>query len=332
MNSPSPSDASARAESLAHQGAVGEAYRLLEGAIEAGDVDAALTLADWRMSGALIRRDLAEARRLYGLAFEQGCDDAAPVYIALLANGAGGSGRHWAQALDLLKTRAARDPVARDQRVLLEAMALAGEGNPQASYPGEALHDTARIERHSGFLSRAECEYICTIALPRLAPAIVVDPRTGQQRQDPIRTGWSAGFPFVFEDPVLHAINRRIAAATGTSYEQGEPLQVLSYEPGQEYRLHSDALPDGGNQRIATFLVALSAGYEGGATSFPRLGLELRGKPGDGLFFANTVADDQRDPAMWHAGLPVTKGRKLLLSKWIRRHPLDLAGPPGRPF
>ena len=35
---------------------------------------------------------------------------------------------------------------------------------------------------------------------------------------------------------------------------------------------------------------------------------------------------------MWHAGLPVTRGRKLMLSKWIRDKPLDLAGPPGRPF
>ena len=131
---------------------------------------------------------------------------------------------------------------------------------------------------------------------------------------------------------MLHAINRRIAHATATTYEQGEPAQVLSYRPGEEYKLHSDALPGGGNQRVATFLVTLSDDFSGGATSFPRLGLELRGKTGDGLYFVNTDSAGQPEHAMWHAGLPVTQGRKLLLSKWIREEPLDLAGPPGRPF
>ena len=128
------------------------------------------------------------------------------------------------------------------------------------------------------------------------------------------------------------AINRRIAAATGTRYEQGEPLQVLSYQSGQEYKLHSDALPGGDNQRVATFLVTLSDGFVGGATSFPRLSLELTGKPGDGLHFVNTDSAGRPEPAMWHAGMPVSQGRKLMLSKWIRERPLDLAGPPGRPF
>ena len=182
------------------------------------------------------------------------------------------------------------------------------------------------------FLTPDECRYLADLALPRLAPAVVFDPATGQQRLDPVRTAHSAGFPFVIENPVLHAINRRIAAATGTTCEQGEPLQVLSYQPGQEYKLHSDALPHGDNQRVATFLVTLSDGYTGGATSFPRLGLELKGKPGDGLFFVNTDRAGQPDPAMWHAGLPVSQGRKLMLSKWLREKPLDLSGPPGRPF
>ena len=73
-------------------------------------------------------------------------------------------------------------------------------------------------------------------------------------------------------------------------------------------------------------------GIKAGQPAFLRLGLELTGKPGDGLFFVNTDARGQPEPAMWHAGLPVTRGRKLMLSKWIRDKPLDLAGPPGRPF
>ncbi|MEO6716584.1 MAG: 2OG-Fe(II) oxygenase [Novosphingobium sp.] len=330
---PDPNNTAVRAETLAGQGRIEQAYRLLEAAVAKGDGLAALTLADWRMAGALIRRDLAEARRLYGLAAEFGTDEAEPVAIALLANGAGGSGRNWGEALAMLNRRAAHDPLARQQAALIGAMALDGEGNPRGETPErEIVHVAPRIERLPAFLTRDECRYLAELALPRLAPSVVFDPRTGEQRQDPVRTAHSTGFPFVVEDPVLHAINRRIAAATATQTEQGEPLQVLSYRPGQEYKLHSDALPGGDNQRVATFLVTLSEGFSGGATSFPRLGLELTGKPGDGLFFVNTDNTGQAESAMWHAGLPVSQGRKLMLSKWIREKPLDLSGPPGRPF
>ena len=321
------------AEMLASQGRVAEAYELLEHAIAASDATAALTLADWRMAGALIRRDLAEARRLYGLAAELGADEAEPVYIALLANGAGGSGRRWGEALESLTRRAAKDPLARRQAALIAEMALDGDGDPAGPPPQrEVIHQAPRIEPLPQFLTAAECSYIADLALPRLAPAVVFDPNTGQQRLDPVRNADAAGFPFVIEDPVLHAIGRRIAHAAGIQTEQGEPLQVLSYQRGQEYKLHSDALPHGDNQRVATFLVTLTDGYAGGATSFPRLGLELKGQPGDGLFFVNTDAARQPDAAMWHAGMPVTQGRKLMLSRWIRERPLDLSGPPGRPF
>ena len=319
-------DIAARAETLAQQGRIAEAFQLLTSAVAAGDGLAALTLADWRMAGALIRRDLGEARRLYGLAARHGMAEAAPIHIALLANGAGGSGRLWGEALARL---AAQDNTA---AALVAAMAIDGEGDPLVPAKREVVHNAPRIERLPGFLSADECRYLADIALPLLSPAVVVDPCSGRQMLDPVRTATSAGFPFVREDPVLHAINRRIAAATATTYEQGEPAQVLSYLPGQEYKLHSDALPSGDNQRIATFLVTLSEGFTGGATSFPRLGLELTGKAGDALFFANTDGHGRPDAAMWHAGLPVTQGRKLLLSKWIRAKPLDLAGPPGRPF
>ena len=326
------SNTSARAEALAGQGRVSEAFHLLESAIAAGDGMAALTLADWRMAGGLIRRDLGEARRLYGLAAALGCDEAAPIHIALLANGAGGSGRRWSEALALLGARVPGDPAAAMQIALLTAMALDEAGNPLNAAGRTTIHDNPRIERLPAFLSADECRYLTDLALPRLAPSVVVDPRTGQQLRDPVRTGLSAGFPFVSEDPVLHAINRRIAAASASSYEQGEPLQVLSYEAGQEYKLHSDALPGEGNQRVATVLVWLNDGYAGGATRFPRLELELSGRAGDAMVFGNIDAARAPHPDMWHAGLPVRDGRKLLLSKWIRAKPLDLSGPPGRPF
>jgi len=330
MPRPARSTVAAQAEALAQRGAVPEAYSLLEQAIAQGDGQAAATLAEWRLTGAYIRRDLAAARELYGKAAALGQDDAEARHLALLANGAGGGGRKWREALERLAAR--RKPPARRQHALLAAMALDAEGDPTSLPDAILLHPEPPIERVPAFLSTDECRYLIDRALPALQPAVVLHPQTGEPMRDPVRRARVAGFPFVLEDPAIHAINRRIAAATGTRYEQGEPLQVLSYDPGDEYKPHSDALPPGANQRIATFLVALNAGYEGGETAFPRLGLSWRGAVGEALHFRNVDAAGAPAAELWHAGTPVVRGRKFLLSKWLRAAPLDLSGPPGRPF
>lgn len=321
-----------RALTLAQAGSVFAAYEILTCAESANDGLAALALAEWRLAGNLIRRDLSEARRLFNRAFSLGIDHAELAYIALLANGAGGCGRDWAGALEQLTKRAKRDVLARHQVNLLVAMNLDEGGNPVASARRTSLCTSPIIECLPSFLTRTECDYLVQIAAPLLQPAVVVHPITGQMFRDRIRTARSAAFPLIREDPVVHAINRRIAAATCTNWEQGEPLQILWYESGEEYKLHSDALPPGQNQRTKTFLVALNADYCGGETSFPQLELNWRGKTGDGLNFANVDSSGNADLQAWHAGQPVQSGKKLLLSKWLREKPLDLAGPPGRPF
>ena len=283
------------------------------------------------MSGALIRRDIGAARKHYELAAELGLDAAAPVHIALLANGAGG-GRDWPRAIALLRKRAADDALAERQISLVDAMQLDDEGNPVTRCSFEALNDDPSIRTCDAFLSTDECRYLADQARLAAVPSVVIHPQTGAAVQDPVRRAKAAGFPFVREDPVIHAINRRIAAATGFAPDHGEPAQVLVYEPSDEYRLHSDALPFEANQRVATFLVTLSDDFVGGETAFPRLGIEWRGRRGDALEFRNVDGQGRPATSMWHEGRPVAQGRKVLLSKWIRAAPLDLSGPPGRPF
>lgn len=322
----------AQAMASAQRGDVVGAARLLEAAARDGEGEAALTLADWRMAGDPIRRDLALARQCYGRAAELGIAVAQPIHIALLANGAGGIGRRWQEALERLGQEARRDPAARAEHEIIAAMHLDPEGDPATLPPPATLNQAPLIRTFAGFLSPAECRYLTRLAGPHLQPSVVIDPQTGRMIQHPIRTADSAGFPFVSEGPALHAINRRIAAATGTDYAQGEPVQILSYAPGQQYRLHSDAIAGEANQRSVTLLVCLEDGFAGGETIFPRLGIAWRGKAGDAIAFANIDVDGRPDPLAWHAGNPVTSGRKVILSKWIRANPLDLSGPPGRPL
>lgn len=332
MPSNPPQAASDRAAALARHGDTQAAYRLLQQAIGDGDGLAAATLGNWRLAGDLIRRDLADARDLFGQAARLGVEDAWPAHTAMLANGAGGMARRWPEALALLRTRAPLDGLARRQIALIDDMALDAEGEPAIGFAAEPMHRSPQIFRIPRFLTGDECRYLVERAMPMLQPSVVVDPRSGALMRDPVRTARSAGFPFVLEDPALHAINRRIAAVTATTYAQGEPLQVLGYGRGEEYKLHGDVLPPGPNQRIMTVLVSLSAGFDGGETHFPGIDLRWKGETGEALVFANVDANGSENLLARHAGLPVTRGTKFLASKWIRQAPLDLSGPPGRPY
>jgi len=156
-----------------------------------------------------------------------------------------------------------------------------------------------------------------------LTPSVVIDAATGRQRADPVRISHSVGFTLPLENPAVNVLNRRIAAASGTRADQGEPLQVLRYRPGGEYKPHFDAIPGFANQRIMTMLVWLNEDYEGGETFFTTPGVKLKGRAGDALLFRNVLADGTHDPAARHAGLPVTGGEKLIASRWIRARPFE---------
>ena len=165
-----------------------------------------MCLAEWRMTGHQIRRDLTEARRLYGIAAES-MEEARSPYLALLANGAGGCERAWQQALHELYEARTEDEAR--QRALICAMDIDEVGNPTGPFEFERPIPSAHISVFKSFLGDDECEYLQAIARPRLQRAMVVDPKTGQLIYDPVRKS-SFTSSFVDENPVIHALNRRL--------------------------------------------------------------------------------------------------------------------------
>ena len=176
-----------------------------------------------------------------------------------------------------------------------------------------------RIEMIVGLFSAAECRYIQLLAQPWLEPAMIYA-ATGEGMRDPHRDSDNMVIAPMTEDLVVQAINRTIAAASATHVSWGEPLHVLRYVPGQQYRPHHDAHAFGPveKRRIATALLYLNDAYEGGETNFPELGISVRGGIGDLLIFHNLDAANMPDPRMIHAGLPISSGEKWLATRWIR--------------
>lgn len=309
--------AAQRIVALVQAGDLAGAQALAAQAGAAGDADALLVQALWAIEGRIVSRDLTAARAGLERAAAAGQARAARILAAMRAAGEGGAA-DWGGALALLEAWAGRDPQAAPERALIAAMALDDAGEPLSLPPAEPLTAEPYAAAFQGFLSAAECGWLRQAAQGRFRPARIFHEARREWIADPIRDSGQASFPLIARGPALVAIERRIAAATGTTLRQGEALQVLQYAPGQQYRPHLDAVPGLANQRVLTFLIWLNDDFKGGETVFPEAGLTFRGRVGDALLFANTDAAGRPDPRTRHAGLPVTSGVKLLASKWIR--------------
>ena len=290
---------------------------------QAGDPSAARELAIWFLEGKRLRRSLAQSRAYFERAATLGDPTSARIWRGFVAGGVGAPA-DWPRAMELLLDAAPGDSEADRQLRLIERMSLGPDGSPVQDFASELLCDAPEVRVFRNLFSREECDYLVDIARPLMQRSVVIDPTSGQFVPNPIRTSKGTAFPYVDENPAVHALNRRLAAASGTDVKAGEPAQLLQYSPGQEYRRHSDAINGvpPAQQRVLTFLVYLDEDYEGGETTFPVSGLSFRGRTGDGLLFRNASDQGVPDRNALHAGLPVTRGMKHILSRWIRAMPL----------
>jgi prolyl 4-hydroxylase len=198
------------------------------------------------------------------------------------------------------------------------------------------LAEAPRVFGIRRFLPRHICEWLMLTSVRRLEPATIFMPN-GVKAPDPARTNMSAALNSLEGDLVQQLVSQRIAQATSAPVTYHEPINILRYRPGEEYKPHFDFIrPEGEEgrsyageiaqlgQRAITVLVYLNDGYEGGETAFPRLDLNFKAELGDALLFWSVSAKGELERNSLHAGLPVASGEKWVLSQWIREKPHPL--------
>jgi len=278
------------------------------------DGAAAMALSQCRLYGIGCKPDRRAAFNAVRLAAHLGHPDGRRARIYLTAAGIGTKPDHSA-AMEMLKELAREDKFAAVQLSLLDHVTC--EQRLAETQP-KIISADPYIALYPGLFSPAECRYLAVLAAPWLDKAMVTV--EGAETQfERVRDADSSAISHLTEDLVVQRINRCIAAATGTNPEWGEPLNVLRYKQGQQYRPHHDGRGSGeGPMRIKTALIWLNEQFDGGETEFPSLNIRVRGGVGDMLVFRNVHDDGSQDDRLVHAGLPVSNGVKWMASRWIR--------------
>ena len=174
-------------------------------------------------------------------------------------------------------------------------------------------------------LSADECDALVAAARPRLARSLTVQTQTGGEELNPDRTSQGMFFSRG-ESELLTRIEARIGRLLNWPVDHGEGMQVLRYGAGTQYKPHYDYFDPAaagtatilkrGGQRVGTLVMYLNTPTQGGATTFPDVGLAVAAQRGNAVFFSY----DRPHPTTQtlHGGAPVLAGEKWVATKWLR--------------
>ena len=181
------------------------------------------------------------------------------------------------------------------------------------------------------FLTNEECDHIVRLT------------ETGSTRSSVAGTGaqsiiynegrTSSTAVLLDTEPVVSQVNQKMYTELGIEASYSEPTQGQIYEVGQEFRHHQDAFGKdayhnhclSSGQRTWTFMIYLNDVEEGGETDFPTLQKTITPVKGTAVVWKNSDGTGSENPAALHAGLPIIKGKKVIITKWFRENVFNSA-------
>lgn len=176
------------------------------------------------------------------------------------------------------------------------------------------------------FLSNEECDYIVSLTEKHSTRSSVAGEGNQSIKYDAGRT--SSTSVLADTDTVVATVNQRMYTELGIEGQFSEPTQGQIYEVGQEFRHHQDAFGKeayhnhclSSGQRTWTFMIYLNDVEEGGETDFPNIQKTFQPIKGTAVVWKNSDGTGTENPAALHAGLPVKKGKKVIITKWFREN------------
>jgi len=173
------------------------------------------------------------------------------------------------------------------------------------------------------FMSGVECDAMIEIIGQRLRPSTI----TKESEDEYFRTSRTSDLSLL-KDPIIARIDERIATTLGIRAEYSEGIQAQRYDVGQEFKAHTDYFERGTTEyvqhtavkgnRTWTFMVYLNEDMQGGATKFLAIDRDFRPHKGQAIIWNSLYPDGSPNPDTLHSGTPVTRGHKIIITKWFR--------------
>jgi prolyl 4-hydroxylase len=179
------------------------------------------------------------------------------------------------------------------------------------------LNEEPLLMKFDRVLSDEECQALIDSAASRLEKSKLANKEVSQ-----IRT--SSGMFFdENESPLITIIENRISSLMHVPIVHAEGLQVLKYEPGQEFKEHYDFFgsnnPSSDNNRMSTLIIYLNDVEEGGETTFPSLEITVKPVKGSAVYFEYFYSNQALNELTLHSGKPVIRGEKWVTTQWMRK-------------
>ncbi len=182
--------------------------------------------------------------------------------------------------------------------------------------------DKAEIFAVGDFLTMAECERLCLMIDQVAKPSSL----HVAKENEGFRTSYSGDLNP--HDNFVRSVARRIDHLLGVNSITGEAIQGQRYYEGQQFKPHNDWFyvdqpywkdeRKRGGQRSWTAMAFLNVVEEGGETHFTNVGIKIEPKPGVLLVWNNALPDGTPNDDTLHAGTPVIKGSKYVITRWYR--------------
>ena len=183
----------------------------------------------------------------------------------------------------------------------------------------------------NNFISVEDSQYIINLINQNHTRSSVVEGVSDRTAISDYRTSSTSNLDM--NDPVISKINNKIADLLNLDVNKGEAIQGQMYEVGQYFKPHHDYFTGAGydmhckasGNRTHTLMVYLNQDFEGGGTNFPKINQIVLPETGKALWWENMINGELQESSL-HEGMPVTAGKKYIITSWWREKSWDGAG------
>ena len=213
-------------------------------------------------------------------------------------------------------------------RDFYETVATPGLLEDLEQYDCEVIQpEKVQMIKIDNFLGEEQCAELIALTKSKLRPS-EISVREGDHYQG-FRTSSTCDLPYT-KDPLADVVNAKIVKTLRLGLGEKEVIQAQHYAIGQQFKAHYDFFTPGtddyktyskdGGQRTWTFMVYLNDDCEGGETEFTKLNRSFTPQTGTALVWNNLHKDGTPNKNTLHQAHPVTRGEKIVITKWFREN------------